>query len=74
MTEVDITDDDEISVTIVSRSSKRVVVSGEVFGGLFGNASINRIPIADAGDDQTDGLCANTTWAEVGVWFDGSGT
>ncbi len=74
MPEVDITDDDEIRVTIVSRSSNRVVVSGEVFGGLFGNASINRIPIADAGDDQTDGLCANTTWAEVGVWFDGSGS
>jgi len=74
MPEVNITDDDEIRVTIVSRSSNRVVVSGEVFGGLFGNASINRIPIADAGDDQTDGLCENTTWAEVWVWFNGSGS
>ncbi len=74
MPEVNITEDDEIRVTIVSLSSSRVVVSGEVFGGLFGNASINMLPIADAGDDRTDGLCENTTWAEVGVWFDGSGS
>jgi len=74
MPEVNITDDDEIRVTIVSRSSNRVVVSGEVFGGLFGNASINRMPVADAGDDLTDGLCENTTWAEVWVWFNGSGS
>ena len=74
MPEVNITDDDEIRVSIVSLSSSRVVVSGEVFGGLFGNASINMLPIADAGDDQTDGLCANTTWAEVWAWFNGSGS
>nr|QNT35454.1 hypothetical protein EKMJPAOO_00004 [uncultured Methanosarcinales archaeon] len=74
MPEVNITDDDEIRVTIVSLSASRVVVSGEVFGGLFGNASINMIPIADAGDDLTDGLCENTTWAEVWVWFNGSGS
>ena len=74
MPEVNITEDDEIRVTIVSLSSNRVVVSGEVFGGLFGNASINRKPIADAGDDRTDGLCENTTWAEVLVWFNGSGS
>ena len=74
MPEVNITEDDEIRVTIVSLSSNRVVVSGEVFGGLFGNASINRKPIADAGDDRTDGLCENTTWAEVWVWFNGSGS
>ena len=75
MPEVNITDDDEIRVTIVSLSSSRVVVSGEVFGGLFGNASINRKPIADAGDDQTNGLCENNTkWKEVWVWFNGSGS
>ena len=73
MPEVNITDDDEIRVTIVSLSSSRVVVSGEVFGGLFGNASINRKPIADAGDDQTNGLCEdNATWTNISVWFDGS--
>lgn len=74
MPEVDITEDDEIRVTLVSLSSSRVIMSGEVFGGLFGNATINIPPIADAGDDLTDGLCENTTWAEVGVWFDGSGS
>ncbi|MEA1906788.1 MAG: type IV pilin, partial [Euryarchaeota archaeon] len=74
MPEVDITEDSDIRVTIVHCTSNRVVVSGEVFGGLFGNASINRAPIADAGDDQTNGLCENTTWEEVWVHFDGSGS
>lgn len=69
-----LTEDDDIRVTIVDCPSNRVVVSGEVFGGLFGNASINRAPIADAGDDQTNGLCENTTWAEVWVHFNGSGS
>jgi FlaG/FlaF family flagellin (archaellin)/PKD repeat protein len=73
MPEVNITEDDEIRVTLVSLSSNRVIVSGEVFGGLFGNASINRKPIADAGDDQINGLCEdNVTWTNVSVWFDGS--
>jgi len=72
--QINLTDDDEIRVTIVSLSSSRVVVSGEVFGGVFGDASINIAPIADAGDDQTDGLCENTTWAEVWVQFNGSGS
>jgi len=70
--QINLTDDDEIRVTIVSLASSRVVVNGEVFGGIFGNASINTAPIADAGDDQTDGLCANTTWSEVWVQFNGS--
>ncbi|MEA1866465.1 MAG: PKD domain-containing protein, partial [Euryarchaeota archaeon] len=69
-----LTEDDDIRVTIVDCPSNRVVVSGEVFGGLFGNASINRAPIADAGDDQTNGLCENTAWAEVWVHFNGSGS
>jgi len=72
--QINLTDDDEIRVTIVSLSSSRVIVSGEVFGGLFGDALINTAPIADAGDDQTDGLCENTTWAEVWLWFNGSGS
>jgi FlaG/FlaF family flagellin (archaellin) len=72
--QINLTEDDDIRVTIVSLSSNRVVVSGEVFGGIFGDASINTAPIADAGDDLTDGLCENTTWAEVWVWFDGSGS
>ena len=74
MPEVNLTEDDEIRVTLVSISSSRVVVSGEVFGGLFGNATINRKPIADAGEDRTDGLCANRTWAEAVVFFDGRGS
>jgi len=67
-----LTEDSDIRVTIVHRPSNRVVVSGEVFGGLFGDALINIAPIADAGDDQTNGLCENTTWAEVWVYFNGS--
>ena len=38
---VDLTEDSEIRVTIVHRASNRVVVSGEVFGGLFGDKLIN---------------------------------
>lgn len=73
--QINLTDDDEIRVTIVSLSSSRVIVSGEVFGGLFGDASINMAPIADAGEDQTNGLCENNaTWKEVWVWFNGSGS
>jgi PKD repeat protein/FlaG/FlaF family flagellin (archaellin) len=72
--QINLTEDDDIRVTIVSLSSNRVVVSGEVFGGIFGDASINTAPIADAGDDLTDGLCENTTWEEVWVWFNGSGS
>ncbi len=75
MPEVNITEDDTIRVTLVSLSSNRVIMSGEVFGGLFGNASINRIPIADAGDDRINGLCGdNATLTNISVWFDGSGS
>ncbi|MEA1907702.1 MAG: PKD domain-containing protein, partial [Euryarchaeota archaeon] len=74
MDHVNLTEDDDIRVTIVHRTSNRVVVSGEVFGGLFGDAAINVAPIA-VFDCPSNGLCEdNVTWTNVSIWFDGSGS